>query len=93
MLTFHFIFIFRLKIGSFHKAKNRNFPKGLTHDLGQKNSKKFVFAFSQNTLKKQFLYVINKTETFLDRKNGIFSWGQKSEFSNGANPWFWLKKI
>ena len=60
------------KIGTFHKAKNRNFPKGLTLDFDQKHSKTFVFAFSQNTLKKGFLYVLNKTETFLDRKNGIF---------------------
>ena len=61
------------KIGTFHKAKNRNFPKGLTHDFGHKNSQKFVFAFPQNTIKKEFLYVLHKTETILDRKNGIFS--------------------
>ena len=58
---------------TFHKAKNRNFPKGLTHDFGQKNFKTLIFAFSQNTLKIEFLHVLNKTETVLDLKNGIFS--------------------
>ena len=31
---------------TFHKAKNRSFPKGLTNGFGQKKFQKIVFDFS-----------------------------------------------
>ena len=33
----------------------------------------FFLRFLKIPLKKEFLHVLNKKETFLDRKNGIFS--------------------
>ena len=30
---------------TFHKAKHRNSPKGVTHDFGQKKLQKIVFDF------------------------------------------------
>ena len=40
----------------FHKAKNRNFLKGLTHDFGKmKNLKKMLFIFAKISLKIEFL--------------------------------------
>ena len=36
---------------NFHKAKNRNFLKGLTHDFGKKNLKKFIYFFAKKSLK------------------------------------------
>ena len=57
---------------TFHKAKNRNSPKGLTHDFGKKNSKKLYLIFLKIRLKKECLHVLNKKETFLDHKMGFF---------------------
>jgi len=53
-------------MGRFHKAKNRNFLKGLTHNFSKKNSKKFLFVFAKISLKIEFL-------NDLEYKNGNFS--------------------
>ena len=76
-----------------HKAKIRNFPKGLIHDFNPKIQNFSLFVFPQIILKIKFLHVLNKKETFLDHKNAYFSEGQKSQFSKGVNPRFWSKKI
>ena len=55
-----------------HKAKHRNSLKGLTHDFGQKNSKKLYLIFLKIRLKKECLHVLNKKETSLDHKMGSF---------------------
>ena len=48
-IMFHYVLdkkkkLFRVK-KKFYRAKNRNFPKGLTHDFCQKNSKIFFYFF------------------------------------------------
>jgi len=61
-------------MGFFLKAKNRSFSNFSI--LVQKNSKTFLFAFCQNTLKIEFLYLLNNNnkKTFLDLDNSaIFS--------------------
>ena len=61
-------------MGSFHKAKNRNFQKGLAHDFCQKfQIFHCLFFWLKKSLKTDFLDVINENETFLDHKNGTFS--------------------
>ena len=42
-------------MGRFHKAKNRNFLKGLNHDFGKKKLKKRLFVFAKISLKIEFL--------------------------------------
>ena len=44
-------------MGTFHKAKNRNFPKGLTHDLGQKIQIFLYLFFAKISLNIEFLDV------------------------------------
>ena len=41
-------------MGRFHKAKNRNFLKGLTHDFGKKIKKK-LFVLAKISLKIEFI--------------------------------------
>ena len=38
-------------MGTFHKAKNPNCPKGLIHDFGKKIQIFSLFVFRQNKLK------------------------------------------
>ena len=40
----------------------------------------------------RFNNVLNRKETFFDRKNYNFSMSQKWHFSKGVNPCFWSKK-
>ena len=57
------------KIANFQKAKNDNFPKGLTHDLWQKNSKfSFTFFYGKMGLEIMFYDVLDKKETILEQK-------------------------
>ena len=68
---------------TFHKAKHRNSPKGVTHDFGQKNCKKLYLIFRKIRLKKECLQVLNKKETFLDHKMGSFHKVKNRNFQKG----------
>ena len=57
---------------TFHKAKNRSFPKGLTHGFGKKNSKKLYLIFLKISLKKECVHVSKQKRNLFRPQNGIF---------------------
>ena len=51
---------------TFQKAKNDNFPKGLTHDFCQKMQNFLLLFLGQNEPRNMFHDVLDKKETILE---------------------------
>ena len=79
------------KIGTFHKAKNRNFPKGLTHDFGQQKFQKICICFSSKYDQKRVsLCSTQNRNHFRPQKWDFFIRPKIAIFQRG-NPRFWTK--
>ena len=72
----------------FIQSKNQNFPKGLTHDFGQKFELSLLFVFIKNRTSNDVWDVLDKKEALLDykkcisysRKTGYFEKGLTHDF-------------
>ena len=79
------------KIGTFHKVKNRNFPKGLTHDFGQQKFQKICICFSSKYDQKRVsLCSTQNRNHFRPQKWDFFIRPKIAIFQRG-NPRFWTK--
>ena len=69
------------------KAKNRIFPKGLTHAFGPKNANFYFVSVKTRLVIVLLNDFVEKKETFLSiKKKKNFPNSKKSHFSKGVNP-------
>ena len=69
------------------KAKNRIFPKGLTHASGPKNANFYFVSVKTRLVIVLLNDFVEKKETFLSiKKKKNFPNSKKSHFSKGVNP-------
>ena len=74
-----------IKTTTFQTAKNRSFPKGLTHDFCRKMQNFLLLFLKKMSLEIMFHYVLDKNKNYFRVKKNI-SQGQKSQFSKGVTP-------
>ena len=63
-----------------------NFPKGLTHDFGQKFELFSWFIFLKIGPEIMLGDVLDRKEAFLDNKNVYLVCSKNRKFSKGVNP-------
>ena len=71
----------------YKKAKNRIFPKGLTHAFGPKSANFYFVSVKTRLVIVLLNDFVEKKETFLSiKKKKNFPNSKKSHFSKGVNP-------
>ena len=75
----------------FYVRKIGNFPKGLTHDVGEKFELSSFFVFIENRPRNDVWDVLDRKEAFLDNNKMYLISPKNRKFSKGVNRLFWSK--